>query len=133
MRRAAVSRCPCPWPLAVGPWPLFGRTAYQMRPDSVCAHQLPRAPVGRTGTAALLHVGLELAAELLQERLHWRGGGIAEGAERLAGDVVGDRHEQVEVAHPTLAGLDLPEQLEEPVAALAARRALPARFVTVEV
>src|SRR5688572_5743217 len=91
----------------------------------------PRAPVGRQRAVSLADVGLELVAEVLQRRQHRRRRGIAEGAQRLADDVGCHPEEQVEILHLPLAPLDALKELVKPVAALAARRALAARLVTV--
>src|SRR5918994_19647 len=66
-------------------------------------------------------------------RQHRRGRGVAERTQRLADDVGGDPEEQVDVLHLPVAALDALQQLVEPVGAFAARRALAARFVAVEV
>ena len=59
---------------------------------------VPRAPLGRQRAAALADVRLVLVPEVLQRREHRRRGGVAERAERLAGDVAGDAGEQIEIA-----------------------------------
>ena len=102
--------------------------ASQCAPTGVFA----RAPVGRHRAAPFAHVRLELGAEVLHRRQRRRRRGVAERAQRLADDVVADADQQVDVAHLPFAALDPGEDLEQPVAALAARRALAARLVLVE-
>src|SRR5688572_28780791 len=94
---------------------------------------LPRSPARRQRAPAFPHVRFVLVSEVLQRRQHRRDGGVAEGAERFAGDVLGNALQEIEVAHLTLAALDLAKDLVEPVGAFPARRALAARLVTVEV
>ena len=69
---------------------------------------------------------------MLQRRQHGRDGGVTESAERLAADVRRDTRQQIEIAHLAFAALDLAQNLVQPVRAFAARRALSAGFVTVE-
>ncbi len=107
--------------------------------ESQRAHQcaatggFARAPVGRHGAAAFADVRLVLGAEVLDRRQRRRRRGVAERAQRLADDVVADADQQVDVAHLPFAVLDPRQDLVEPVAAFAARRALAARLVLVEV
>src|SRR5581483_5611002 len=109
------------------------QTPRRVPPESMGLDQRPGAPLGRQRAAALADVGLVFLPEVLQRCQHRRGGGVAEGAQRLAGDVAGDAAEQIEVAHRPLPALDPAKDLVEPVGALAAGRALPARLVAVEV
>ena len=85
------------------------------------SHRLACAPVGRARAAAFAHVRFVLGPELLDRRQHRRGGGVAEGTERLAGDVVRDAEQQIDVRHRAVAAIDLVEDPQQPVAALAAR------------
>ena len=62
----------------------------QTSASAVRAHRLPRAPVGRQRAAPFPDVRLVLVPEMLQRRQHRRDGGVAERAQRLAGDVAGD-------------------------------------------
>ena len=73
------------------------------------------------------------ARKFFTRRQRRRRRGVAERAQRLADDVVADADEQIDVAHLAFAVLDPREDLEQPVAAFAARRALAARLVLVEV
>src|SRR5262245_14143309 len=82
--------------------------------------------------ASLLDVRLELGAELAQVALHGIDREVAERAEGTTEDAVADVVEQVEVGVLAAALLDLLEQLHEPARPLAARRALAARLVHVE-
>ena len=78
-------------------------------------------------------VRLVLRPEQLHRRQHGRRRRVAERAQRLADDVVGDAEQQVEILRLPFPALEARQQLEQPVAALAARRALAARLVAVEV
>src|SRR5512142_419801 len=82
--------------------------------------------------AALRHVALELGAELLDEALHRHRRGVAQGADGLAADVVGHLQQLVDVAGHAVTVLDLLAEPLHPRGALAARRALPAALVGVE-
>src|SRR5689334_4078861 len=82
--------------------------------------------------AALLDVGDELAPPLLQVARDRVYGEVAERAERAAEDARADVVEQVEIGELRLARLDLLEQLHHPTRAFAARRALAARLVHIE-
>src|SRR3954469_20251971 len=82
--------------------------------------------------AALLDVRLELAAELAQVALHRIHREVAERAQRPPEDPRADAVDQVEVRVLAAAVLDLLQELDEPARSLAARRALPARLVHVE-
>src|SRR5256885_5285671 len=57
---------------------------------SVRSHRLPRAPGCGEGAAAFCDVRFVFVAEVLQGRQHRRDRGVAERAQRLAGDVAGD-------------------------------------------
>src|SRR4026209_1272029 len=92
-----------------------------------------RAPVGRHRAAALADVSFELGAEMLHRRQRRCGGSVAERTERLAGDVVADADEQIDVAHLTFAVLDARQDLVQPVSPFTTGSALAARFVLIEV
>src|SRR4026207_2453627 len=66
---------------------------------SVRSHRLARAPVGRQRAPPFFDVRLVLVPEMLQRSQDRRDGGIAERAQRLAGDIPGNAVEQIEVAH----------------------------------
>src|SRR5690242_15524352 len=88
----------------------------------------------RTDHALLvLDVVHELVAEVLDHGAHRHGRRVAERADRAALDVVGDRVEQLDVAHAALPVLDAVDHAPQPAGALAARRALAAALVHVEV
>src|SRR5690606_12757833 len=70
--------------------------------------------------------------ELLDRTRDRRRGGIAQHADRGAGHVRADLQQRVEVLFRAPSRLDPPEDLRQPFRALAARRALPARLVGVE-
>src|SRR5690242_15716840 len=77
---------------------------------SVRSHRHPRrAPIGRHRAAAFADVRFEFSAEVLDRRQGGRRRRIAERAERLAGDVVADADEQVDVPHLSLAAFDAGE------------------------
>src|ERR1700704_3166397 len=95
-------------------------------------HESPRLcgpPVGRERAPAFLDVSFVLVPEMLERSQNGRDRGVAEGAERFAGDVGRDAREQVEIAHLSFAALDALQDLVQPVGALAAGRALAARLV----
>src|SRR5215468_3452761 len=81
----------------------------------------------------VVDVVLELVAEMLDEALHWQRRGVAQRADRPAGDVVGDVHEHVEVLASTLAALDAVDHAPQPSRPFAARRALAAGLGEVEI
>src|SRR5260221_5458078 len=82
--------------------------------------------------AALLDVRDELVAELRDVRRDDDRVGVAERAEALAVDPVAHVEEEVEVALRRPAVFELAEDRGEPARSLAARRALAARLVLVE-
>src|ERR1700759_4818497 len=88
--------------------------------------------VGAEGAAAVLEVGAELVAELRHAARDRHRGRVAEHAEALADDPVADVEREVEIALLRRSVLDRAEQLDEPARADAARRALAARLVHVE-
>src|SRR3954452_22605724 len=95
------------------------------------------APTGFdfTGDEAplVLNVVHELVAEMLEEALHRQRRSIAERADGASGDVVGDVVEKREVFHAPLAVLDAVHHAIEPARALAARGALAAGLLEIEV
>src|SRR3954447_3204893 len=82
--------------------------------------------------AALLDVRGELVAPLVQVAIDRIDGELAERTEDLPEDVVADRVEQLEVGVRRGAVLDRLEDLHHPACSDAARRALAARLVRVE-
>src|SRR5205823_13029668 len=82
--------------------------------------------------AALVDVRLELVAELGDVARDDHRVRVAERAEALAVDAVADVEQQVELALRRAAVLELAQDRRQPARALAARRALPARLVLVE-
>ena len=82
--------------------------------------------------AALVEVPLELVAELRDVARDDDRRGVAERAEALAQDPVADVEEQVELALRGAALLDPSEDVDLPADALAARRALAAGLLLVE-
>src|SRR5690348_9845379 len=93
----------------------------------------PRSELVRDDAAAAVidHV-LELVAEMLEEALHRPGRGIAERADGVPFDTVGDIDEERELLAPRLAGEDPLQQPVHPARALATGRALTAGFRHVE-
>src|SRR5262245_59433695 len=81
----------------------------------------------------VLDVMHELAAEMLDEALHRQRRGVAQRADGAPGDVVGDILEQRQVLHAALPVLDPVHHAVEPAGALAARRALAAGLLEIEV
>src|SRR6185312_4023378 len=78
------------------------------------------------GAFALPNMVLELLRPELQRPAHRPGDGIAEGAQRLAFDVVAEVHKQRNVFRPSGAVDDPAERLVHPGAAFAAGRTLAA-------
>src|SRR6185369_12630434 len=99
---------------------------------SVRSHRLSRPPVGRQRAPSFPDMRFVLVPEVLQRGQDRRDGGVAERAQRLAGDIPGYAAEEVKIAHLAFTSLDPPENLEEPVGAFAARRAFATRLVAVE-
>src|SRR5512134_2006728 len=75
---------------------------------------------------AVLDVVLELVPEMTDEALHGPRRGVAQRADRVALDLVGDVDQHVDVGLAPLAGQDPPQRAIEPARAFAARRALAA-------
>src|SRR6266511_1916258 len=86
----------------------------------------------RERAAAAADVLAELGAEELEGGDDRAGRPVPEGAERAAEDRVADVLEGVHVLLPALPGLEPAQDLAHPVGALAARRALAAGLVGVE-
>jgi hypothetical protein len=80
-----------------------------------------------------VNVGFVFVPEVLQSGQHRRHRRVAERAQRLPRDVLRDARQQVQIAHLPFAAFDAAQDLVQPVRPLAARRAFPARLVTVEV
>src|SRR5437763_4096439 len=83
--------------------------------------------------ALVLDVVHELVAEMLDEALHRQRGRVAERADRAAGNVVRHVVEEVEILHAPCAVLDAVHDAVEPARALAAGRALAARFFKIKI
>src|SRR6266545_959184 len=81
---------------------------------------------------ALVDVGLELRAVLVDVARDRVDGEVTERAERLPEHAVAYVPQQVEVSVLRAPGLDLFQQADHPACALPARRALAARLVHVE-
>ena len=84
------------------------------------------------GALAGVEVLLELVAELVHVTRDRHRGRIAERAEALAEDAVAHVEQEVELVLVGAAVVDLPQDLHHPARTLAARRALPAGLVHVE-
>src|SRR6266576_3126320 len=80
----------------------------------------------------LPELGFEVGAELGQEAEHRPGGRLAERADGVAGDAVRDIGQQLDVAGLALAARQAVAYARQPAGGLAARRALAARLVRVE-
>src|SRR5262245_64278721 len=76
--------------------------------------------------AAVFDVVLELVPEVFHEALHRPGGGIAQRADRVSLDLVGDVDQHVDVGLAALTCQDPLDGAVEPAGPFAARRALPA-------
>src|SRR4051812_46356306 len=99
------------------------RTSASSADKSVRGHRRVQPSVAhRLGEAALvLDVVQVFGAELFDRGDDGADGGVAEGAEGLAADVVGHRQQQVGVLFAAFAALDAVENRFEPVCAFAAR------------
>src|SRR5215218_9334408 len=84
------------------------------------------------GARALLDVRRELVVVLVQVARDGIDGEVPESAKRLPEDAVADVEQQVEIGQLGATLFDLRQQLDEPSRPLAARRALAARLVHVE-
>src|SRR5512134_3941652 len=82
--------------------------------------------------AAVLDVVLELVPEMTDEALHRPRRGVAERADGVALDLVGDVDEHVDVGLLALPREDPPERAVEPAGAFPTRRALAAGLRVVE-
>src|SRR5262245_30192275 len=100
---------------------------------SVGTDRLSGTPVGGQRAAVFANVRLVLLPEMLERRRHGCDRGVAERAERFPRDVRRDAGQEIEIARLPLAPFDLPENLVQPVGPFAARRALAARLVAIEV
>src|SRR5579862_5551029 len=87
----------------------------------------PRLRLDYARTAVIDHV-FELVAEVLEEALHRPGRGIAEGADGMSFDVVGDIEQHAELLAPALPVHDAFDGAIDPAGTLAAGRALTARL-----
>src|SRR5690606_4992314 len=90
------------------------------------------APARPDHAVAVLDVVLELVPEMLHETLHGPRRRIAQRADGVALDVVGDADQQVHVLLAPLPRQDPPERAVQPAGALSAGRALAAGFHVVE-
>src|SRR3978361_1368125 len=117
-----------------------------MRAFCVCSRRVSRPPPWsyphsfrcgehrrvRVEWATAAEMGLVLVTEVLDGRQHRARGAITQRAERLPKDGVGAVEQLVEVAPLARTRFQAFVDLRKPVGALAARRALPARLVGVE-
>ena len=107
--------------------------AWMWRSWTVTGARIPSsedAPLERA--AAFVDMRLELVPELGHVADDRDRVGVAQRAEALAVDPLGDVEQQVEVALRAAPLLDLQQDLRQPLGADAARRALAARLVLVE-
>src|SRR5690606_5786895 len=80
----------------------------------------------------LLDAALQLRAEMADQALHRPGGGIAQRADGVAFDLLGDVVQKVDLGELGPALADPGQHAPQPARTLAARRALAARLVHVE-
>src|SRR5262249_51171918 len=80
-------------------------------PASMRSYRMLRAPRRWQRATAFLDVRFVLVPEMLQCREHRGHGGITEGAQRLARDIVRHARQEIEIAHLTLTALDALEDL----------------------
>src|SRR5690606_12348585 len=88
---------------------------------------------GRLARPVLADAILDLVAEVPDQTLHRPGGGVAEGADGVALDLGRDFQQQVDLGRVGLADRHALEHPPHPAGALAARGALAAAFMLVEV
>src|SRR5258706_16169670 len=81
----------------------------------------------------VVDVVLEFVAEVLDETFHGQRRGVTQGADRAAGDIVCDRGQPIEVLVLPLAILDPIHHPPHPARPFAARRALAARLLVIEI
>src|ERR1044072_5256637 len=113
--------------LPSGTWTFFPSSSISSMSEAFCSD------VRRERAALVFDVMHKLVAEVLDHGAHRHRGGVAECADGAALDVVGHGVEQVDVAQLALAVLDGVHHAPQPAGALAARRALAAALVLVEV
>src|SRR5207302_10519751 len=89
--------------------------------------------VRRDDARPVIDVMLELRPEMFDEALHRQRGGVAERTNRPALDVICDGSQHVEIFLATLAMLDSVNHSPQPSGTLAARRALAAGFLEIEI
>src|SRR5215470_16067909 len=91
-------------------------------PGATCTFRpsISRLSIGRASDIVrhqaflVIDVVLELVAEVVDEALHRKRRGVAERADRATGDVVGNRHQQVEILVAALALLDAIDDAPQP-------------------
>src|SRR5438128_8816652 len=83
-------------------------------------------------TPALVDVRLELLAELLDVARDGDRGGLPERAEALPVDPIAYVQQEIQLVLLGVPGFEPAQDLRHPAGSLAARRALPARLVLVE-
>src|SRR3546814_13370565 len=81
----------------------------------------------------MLDVVCEFVAEVLDETAYRHGGGVAQGANGAAHDVVSDRVQDVQVFWTALAIFNARQHAVKPARAFAAVRALAAAFLEIEI
>src|SRR5579884_662906 len=100
--------------------------------DPNCLQHVRLLGLVSEGAAAQPNVLLILTPEVPDAGDDVRGGEVAESAERLAQDVVGDVQHDGQVLLATIPGLDPLHHLSQPSCAFATGGALPARLMTEE-
>src|ERR671914_1536440 len=93
---------------------------------------LEKIPLAREGAGAVADVPLDLVGKTLDQGLDRTDRRVAQGAQRLAADVLADGEQELRVALAPLAVLEALEHQLHPVRPLPAGRALAARLVVEE-
>src|SRR5208283_4352668 len=116
--------------------PGLQRYAVHFDIDQIVAHRSPLRRHSRLTlddrTAAVFDHVLKLVPVVLEEALHRPRGRIAQRADRVALDAIGDIHQQPQILAAPLAGEDALQHPIQPARAFAARRALAAGLRRVE-
>src|SRR6185437_14963091 len=95
--------------------------------------RFPHRAVGVGVTRIFVDAPLDLGTEMPQQALYRPGGAVAEGANGVTFDLLGHLHQHVDLALLRATFTHAGEHPPHPAHALAARRALAAAFVLVEI
>src|SRR3546814_1112091 len=111
------------------------KTAYEMRisdwSSDVCSSDLSFCGLQRA--AILADTAFDFRAEMLDQPLDRPCGGVAERTDGVAFDLLGDVEQSVDLAYVGVAGPQPLHHAPHPAGALAARGALAAAFMLVEI